>query len=392
MRTITCLRKIMMVLALFLMIAGCSNNNKIIISPEKKYHGDEESFAEFKKDYGKADWPDPKKITYYDPEGTDAEIIRYAHWAPPQENNKGVVVHFNGRTEFIEKNIYAYKDLLDRGYEVWALDWRGQGFSQRQLKEKQKHSIDSFDTYVKDAAYFIDNVSKTKTRNGKKILLAHSMGGQIALRYILEFPDTFDYAVLSSPLLGLPGDAWYIKAGNWLKRKMFFADSCVMSKSSTWTDNFKNGDPCSYVNKKTIIKDDLDEDQKTDNYSHDLKKVAEIDCFIASSIDANGQESPDLRVACPTTRWLYEAYESTEKVMEEATKLETPILIIRAVPDHAVDNDAQKEFCDQAPNCTIRDVKAKKETPDDPPGHELLVEKEDIRKKFFEYFDKFVLK
>ena len=320
--------RVLIIAGLSLMIAGCATKRVPTIS-SKGYRGDKVSFVDFKENYGKTDWPEPETIAYYDPEGTDADVIRYAHWAPPPGKNRGVVVHFYGRTEFIEKIIYTYKDLLDRGFEVWALDWRGQGFSKRQIGEKQKHSIDSFDTYIKDAAYFIDNVTNTASSNGKKVLLAHSMGGQIALRYLLEYPKTFDYAVLSSPLLGLPGDRWYIKVGNWLKRNTFFADSCVMSKPANWVDSFKDGNPCSHINKGPTIEDALYDKEDTDRYTHDYGKVAEIDCLIGSSIDANKPENPDLRVACPTTRWLYEAYESTEKVMEEVKKLETPVLIVR---------------------------------------------------------------
>jgi len=353
------------------------------------YRGDKESFAAFKVKYGKEDWPEPEKIAYFDPDGTEPQVIRYAHWVPPQGNNKGVVVHFNGRTEFIEKNVYTYKDLLDRGFEVWALDWRGQGFSKRQINDKQKHDIDSFDTYVKDAAYFIDKVTNTRTSTGKKVLLAHSMGGQIALRYLLENPKTFDYAVLSSPLVGLPGDTWYIRAGNWLKKNTFFASSCVISKSPTWTDNFEGDNACSYVNSGPNNDDDLDEDQKTKNYSNDLQKVAEIDCLIESSIDANGPENLDLRVACPTTRWLYEAFESTEKVMKDAKKLTTPVLIVRTLPDTAVDNEAQKKFCGLTDKCELVDVT---KIGGVQAGHELLIEIEDIRKEFFDHFDTFVSK
>jgi lysophospholipase len=377
---------VLVISCLFTMTVACAAKKAPIVS-SNDYQGDKTSFAAFINKHGKANWPEPKTIAYFDPEGTNAQIIRYAHWEPPAGKKTGVVVHFNGRTEFIEKNIYTYKDLIDRGFAVWALDWRGQGFSKRQIEEKQKHSIDSFDTYVKDAAYFIDNVTDTRNSNGKKVLLAHSMGGQIALRYLLEHPDTFDCAVLSSPLLGLPGDAWYIKAGNWIKRNTFFADSCVVSKPPLWTHNFAGDDPCSYVNKKIFSDDDLDKDQNTKNYSHDLNKVAEIDCLIGSSIDAKGTKNTDLRVACPTTRWLYEAYKSTSKVMKEAKSISTPVLIVRAKNDQAVDTEAQDDFCDLTDTCELITIPedGKPET-----GHELLVETEEIRKKFFEHFDKFV--
>lgn len=369
-----------------LMIAGCASTPTTIISSHD-YRGDKDSFTAFKAKHGQTVWPEPETIAYFDPEGTNAHVIRYAHWAPPHGNDSGVVVHFNGRTEFIEKNIYTYKDLLDRGYEIWALDWRGQGFSQRQLSEKQKHDIDSFDTYIRDAAYFIDEIVKVKTSNAQKVLLAHSMGGQIALRYLLEHPDTFDYAVLSSPLLGLPVDGWYIRLGNWLKRNTFFADACVLGKSPAWRNSFKADTACRFAGEAFITNDDLEDFQKTKRYTNDFKKVAEIECLIESSIDANGQAKPDLRVACPTTRWLYEAFRSTEKVMQAAQELATPVLIVRTVEDTAVDNEAQKDFCDLSDKCELVDVTI---VNNDQAGHELLVETEAIRKAFFEHFDAFV--
>jgi len=51
--------KILIAVTLFLMIAGCGN--KTIISSDT-YRGDEKSFAKFKDDYGKADWPEPETI------------------------------------------------------------------------------------------------------------------------------------------------------------------------------------------------------------------------------------------------------------------------------------------------------------------------------------------
>ena len=68
--------------------------------------------------------------------------------------------------------------------------------------------------------------------------------------------------------------------------------------------------------------------------------------------------------------------------MEEANKLATPVLIVRAEKDTAVDPEAQEEFCDQTRKCELENITKT--------GHELLVETEEIRKKFFEHFDAFV--
>ena len=354
---------------------------------EMSYIGDKASFALFAEKFAKADWPLPETISFFDPAGTGAPVIRYAHWVPTKGAAKGTVVHFNGRTEFIERNIYSYKDLLDRGYEVWALDWRGQGLSERQIDSKQRHSIDSFDTYVADATFFIDDVRKLKSAGGTKVLLAHSMGGQIALRYLLSDSgrNTFDYAVLSSPLLRVPGDRWYVRAGNFLKTSLGMGDWCVLEKPETWASDFK-GNSCGLVSAKSAAESNLVDAADAGKYTHAWQKLADSNCLIESSRDARGVASPDLRLACPTSDWLRAAFASTDLVMETFSKLVTPTLIVRAMPDAAVDNDGQTEFCKLAKIACI-DVEAEEGTR---AGHELLIEVEPIRRRFFREFDGFV--
>ena len=102
----------------------------------------------------------------------------------------GTVVHFNGRTEFIERNALVYSDLAKRGWDVWTLDWRGQGLSYRPLvgEAAVRGHIDDFATYVADATRFVDSVVKLQQQRPPHVLLGHSMGGQIALRYLLAEP------------------------------------------------------------------------------------------------------------------------------------------------------------------------------------------------------------
>jgi lysophospholipase len=351
------------------------------------YIGDKASFAAFTKKYGKVDWPLPETIAYFDPAGTKKSVIRYARWIPVTTPAKGVVVHFNGRTEFIERNIYTYKDLLDRGFEVWALDWRGQGLSERQNKAKQRHSIDSFDTYVSDAKYFIDNVARIKDANGKKILLAHSMGGQIALRYLLSDAgrSVFDYAVFSSPLLRLNDDGWYVRLGNLLKNAIGFGSQCVFRIPGEWKSDFKVN-ACNLVETRSATESALSDIADARKYSHDWNKIADANCLIESSKNAGDPSHPDLRLACPTSGWLHAAFQSTDIVMKNSSRLTTPALIIRAKPDAAVDIDGQTEFCATA---KIRCVDIEKEG-GTPTGHELLIETQAIRARFLTEFDKFV--
>ncbi len=369
----------------FVLLLGHAGSGLALEQPP--YIGDKAGFAAFAAAYGKTDWPLPKAIAYFDPSGGNGSVIRYAHWALPAGAARGVVVHFNGRKEFIERNIYTYKDLLDCGYEVWTFDWRGQGFSQRQIGEKQKHSIDSFDTYIADAAFFIDKVARVRESNGTRILLAHSMGGQIALRYLMSDRgrSTFDYAVLSSPLLRAPGDHWHTRAGNRIKTWLGLGGWCVFRKPDTWTSSF-NEDSCGLVSKNSATETALADAALAKQYSNDWRKLADSNCMIESSKDARGQTAPDLRLACPTSDWLRAAFTSTDFVMHNFAKLATPTLIVRAVPDVAVDNAGQSEFCKLAKIACI-DIQLEDGTQ---AGHELLVEVEPIRERFLREFDAFV--
>ena len=73
--------------------------------------------------------------------------------------------------------------------------------------------------------------------------------------------------------------------------------------------------------------------------------------------------------------------------MKEAKTLATPILIVRTYPDTAVDNNAQEAFCNQTDRCVLETIPENNEPET---GHELLVETEEIRNKFFEHFDSFI--
>ncbi len=69
------------------------------------------------------------------------------------------MVLLTGRGEFIEK--YATEvvgELLQRGFAVAALDWRGQGLSDRPLPEHDAGHIDNFGTYVADLKLFLDTI------------------------------------------------------------------------------------------------------------------------------------------------------------------------------------------------------------------------------------------
>lgn len=322
-------------------------------------------------------WPSPTELSSF--KGAGGAGLRYAHWAAPDpETRAGVAVFFSGRTEFIEKNIYAYQELLDRNYDVWTLDWRGQGLSERLLPdEPDKGHIDSYQTYVRDAKIFIDEVVRLdEIEDGKKILLAHSMGGAIGTLYLLQNPDSFDKAVFSSPLIRLPDavNSGLIRAGNRAKIALAPSACAGILTDCLWESEFQAGvDICAIDRGKAG--GGLIDPENTERYSHDFQKVAEIECWIANS--------RRLGLGGPTSGWLRASYDATDRIMEKKTDLRTPLLIVGGGEDDIVSNAGQREFCDDGnPRCCRLEIADA--------GHELLIESEPFQNEFFEAFDAFV--
>ncbi len=108
-----------------------------------------------------------------------------------------------GRTEFIEKYYETIGDLLARDLAVATMDWRGQGGSERQLRDPYKGHIDDFSLYERDFVVFRREVLAHCPRPW--IGLCHSMGAAILLRIAHEGRCPFDRLVLTAPMIGLYG-------------------------------------------------------------------------------------------------------------------------------------------------------------------------------------------
>ncbi|MDH3664731.1 MAG: alpha/beta hydrolase [Alphaproteobacteria bacterium] len=369
------------VLAICLTGLACT---QIVVSAEggeePRYDGSLDGFRTFALTFDR-DWPQPAELAMF--EGKDGARLRYAHWpAPDPERRAGVVVFFQGRTEFIEKNIYAYQDLLARNYEVWTLDWRGQGLSERLIAdEPEKGHIDSYRTYLDDAEIFLsDIVQLDRIENAQKVLVAHSMGGAIGALYLLGHPDHFDRAVFSAPLIRLPKlvDNKMIRAGNRAKIALSPTACTGIFADCRWRSEFKDGVDVCAIGEGDIADALLDPDN-TARYSHDFKKIAEIECWIVN----NRPAIPSLGLGGTTSGWLRATYKATDKINAGIANLATPLLIVGGEQDDIVSNAGQAAFCD-ADNpscCRIEVAKA---------GHELLIESEPLRKQFISAFDAFV--
>jgi lysophospholipase len=128
----------------------------------------------------------------------DGATLRWAHLAVPTPTAN--VLLLGGFTEFIEKYFELLRDLAARGFSVWCLDWRGQGGSER---SESVHGINlppprDFD---RDAADLADFMNKIPPQDGlPRFLIAHSMGGAIAMLALKRDPALVNAAMLSAPM------------------------------------------------------------------------------------------------------------------------------------------------------------------------------------------------
>jgi lysophospholipase len=284
----------------------------------------------------------------------DGTKLRYATWSS-DTRPRGVCAILDGQTEFLEKYCEVANELCARGYAVAALDWRGQGGSERSLPDGRKAHVRDFSEYDSDLRAFGAQVLATIAR--KPLALAHSMGAHILLRTLHEKPDAFAAAVLTAPLIeadtrGYPA---------WLARWACGANN-RLGRSADWVWGMESRDPL-YMNFANNL------------VTSDRARFARTKALIAGN--------PQLRLTGPTWGWLQAAYRSMARINAPgyAEAITTPVLILGAGRDRIVKTSATRSFAKRLPNATYVEFEDSE--------HEILMENDCIRARFWWAFDEF---
>ncbi|SFD45095.1 alpha/beta fold hydrolase [Roseivivax sediminis] len=114
----------------------------------------------------------------------DGVRLRLAHFPGPADA-KGTVLLFPGRTEYVEKYGRTATDLAAYGYHTLAIDWRGQGLADRFLPDSRTGHVNAFLDYQSDVAAMVA-AARDQDLPEPFHLIAHSMGGAIGLRALVE--------------------------------------------------------------------------------------------------------------------------------------------------------------------------------------------------------------
>jgi lysophospholipase len=285
----------------------------------------------------------------------DGVALRFARWPPPP-GRKGTVCLFPGRAEFIEKYFETVRDLRARGFAVAMLDWRGQGGSQRLLRNPRKGYVRRFADYDIDLATFMREVVLPDCPP-PVFALAHSMGATALIRAAHQGHRWFDRMVLLAPLIGLPG----------LRRSLATRVIVRTMRLVGLGGAYVPGGDASVMQQRPFIGNLLTSDPV--RYARNVAVL---------------EAEPQLAIGWPTVGWADAAFRMIGTLADPAytVKIRQPMLIIAAGHDQIVSTLAIDEFSARLRTGSHLIV----------PGarHELLMEQDRFRGQALAAFDAFV--
>ncbi len=286
----------------------------------------------------------------------DRKQIRFARFSATARPLKGTVVVLPGRNECIEKYFETVRNLTGRGFGVAMLDWRGQGASDRLLKNPQRGYVKSFQDYARDLEQLFTDVVLPDCR-GPYYILAHSAGALVALLASANMVNRVQRMVLIAPFLDLPDQrvsmATVRRLGGVLTclglGRLYAAWGPRKALPTPFERNLLTSDPERYRRNTGLY-----------------------------------QAYPQLALGGPTVRWLRAAAVATETVRdpEFMAAMKIPTLIIGAGNDRVVSTRAVEHFA--------RHIRLGSFVMIDGAKHEILQEKDYYREQFLAAFDAFI--
>ncbi|XJS11445.1 alpha/beta fold hydrolase [Aerococcaceae bacterium WGS1372] len=117
-----------------------------------------------------------------------------------KDKSKPTIVIVHGLNEFKEKYFELAYYLLQNDYNVLIFDQRDHGQSRQDLSSQLIDTIE-FDDYIEDLKILVEYIRVQYALTASFFALGHSMGGAVLMGFIQKYPNVFECAVLTSPML-----------------------------------------------------------------------------------------------------------------------------------------------------------------------------------------------
>ena len=259
---------------------------------------------------------------------------------------RGSILFLPGRGDHYEKYLEALEQWHRAGWRVTASDWRGQGGSGRLGGDEVTGHIEDFGHWVDDLAHLWESW-KARTP-GPHVLAAHSMGGHLVMRALVERRIDPDAVVLSAPMIGMNGPP--------LPLPMLHSVARMMTRigdpaRQAWKWSEKPGEmPAARI---ALLTHD------EDRYEDELWWR---------------RHRPELVMGPASWRWLERAYASWRGLEESGAleDVETPVLILSTSNDKLVSHAANCRAAERLPNGTLVEFGSEAR-------HEILREADPVR-------------
>ncbi len=287
--------------------------------------------------------------------------IRFGTVSPQGTVPKATIVCLPGLSEFCEKYFEIARDLVAKNYAFWVIDWAGQGKSSRPLSNPLKRHSYGFDDDIEDFHDFIDSYVwhasvDPKTGRIPLVMLAHSMGGNIGLRYLQHYPQAFKCAGFSAPMIG-------IHALQSLPKPLAMA--LARTLNTALGKSFTSGHGRASRKQNQVF----------------ANNVLTSDPIRFTLMERWMNFDPELRIGDVTFGWVYQALKSCYKVQNPdfLKSIETPCLLGYAEHESITDNAATLKAAKILPKATPLELQGSQ--------HEILMERDEIRNVFLKVFD-----
>jgi lysophospholipase len=285
----------------------------------------------------------------------DGVRLRTARWTPVS-TPRGTIVVLGGRGEFIEKYYEVVGELLSRGFAVAAMDWRGQGGSDRPLRNSRKGHVDDFSHYERDLTALVRSVLEPYCPR-PWFGLCHSMGAAVLLGAAEGRRCPFERLVLTSPLIA----AKRVSHSGPLRLLVGALDTLGLGGSLIPGDNGSEGWFRPFEG--NIL-------------TSDAARFARTARLVSAA--------PDLFSSGLTIGWLHAALRLMRRFEDPNFPINTttPVLIVAAGADRVTDTAAAERFAARLRAGRIIVIEGAR--------HEILIERDVLRQQFWAAFDEFV--
>lgn len=165
-----------MILFFLSLLSGCS---KLFFYPHRQFY---ENFNLFLYKY--------EDVYFYTKDG-----VMLHGWFFPSKENKATVLFFHGNAENISTHINNVLWLINNGYNVFAIDYRGYGKSQGNPSIEGVHI---------DAEAAINRALNFEKAHSNIIIYGQSLGGSVAITVTAKFKqeDRIKAIIIESPFAG----------------------------------------------------------------------------------------------------------------------------------------------------------------------------------------------